>query len=219
MHRLLTAILLTFGICRADTITIIFTNLPDVLENYNYNIPDSSGATYNGYSTATIDGIQMQQVICDDYTHDTYMPSPALVYHYSTLAGPNPLQYARFQSVQNYEAAAVLLTGLAAVANPSANTVTDYQYALWHMFSPLSAPANQTQTDLENAAMALVQADKPQALETYSHLKIYTPTAAYASNQEFLGLDTPVPTPEPASAVMLLLGLALVAAGRLGRRR
>ena len=219
MHRLLTAILITIGVCHADTITLTFTNLPPVLENYNYNIPDSSGASYNGFSIATIHGIPMQQVICDDYTHDTYMPSPALVYHYSTLTGPDPLAYARFSGAQNYEAAAVLLGDLAGMPNPSANTVTDYQYALWHLFSPLSAPANQTQIDLEDAALALVRADSPQALETYSHLKIYTPTAAFASNQEFLGLDTPVPTPEPASGLMLLVGLALVAAGRLGQRR
>jgi PEP-CTERM motif-containing protein len=219
MNKVLIAILAVIGVCHGDTITMFFTALPSVQQNNNYNNANSTGeATYNGYATATIGGIPMEDVICDDFDHTTYVPSSSnLIYDYSSLTGVEPLEYARFQGIQNYETAAVLLTELGAQVNPSANTVTDYQYALWNLFTPGSAPANLTQQNLESAALSLVQSDSPTATASYSRLAIYTPTAPYASNQEFLGLRTP--TPEPATWLLLLVGCALMAAGTRGLRR
>jgi hypothetical protein len=219
MNKVLIATLAVIGVCHGDTITMFFTALPGVQQNNNYNNANSTGeSTYNGYATATIGGIPMQDVICDDFDHTTYVPSSSnLIYDYSSLTGVEPLQYARFQGIQSYETAAVLLTELEAQVNPSANTVTDYQYALWNLFTPGSAPANLTQQNLENAALSLVQSDSPMATASYSQLVIYTPTGPYAGNQEFLGLQTP--TPEPATWLLLLSGSALLAVRSRSRRR
>jgi hypothetical protein len=109
---------------------------------------------------------------------------------------------------EEYEAAAVLLTELAAFSNPSANTITDYQYALWNIFTPGNELVNATQQELETAAVALVQAGASSTQADYSNLIIYTPTAGFTNNQEFLALTATAP--EPASwALMALLGLLL----------
>jgi hypothetical protein len=219
MNKLLITILTATAACHGNTVTMFFTALPSVQQNNDYNNANSTGeATYNGYATATIGGIPMQDVICDDFDHTTYVPSSSnLIYYSSSLTGVEPLQYARFQGIQTYEAAAVLLTELGSQANPSANTVTDYQYAVWNLFTPGSAPANLTQQNLENAALSLVHSDSPMATGSYSHLVIYTPTEPYAGNQEFLGLHTP--TPEPATWLLLLSGSALLAVRSRARRR
>jgi hypothetical protein len=58
--------------------------------------------TYNGWAIATINGVYRQNVIRDDYTHETFVPSSA-VFDYSLLTGPDPLQYARFSGMQDYD--------------------------------------------------------------------------------------------------------------------
>jgi len=134
--------------------------------------------------------------------------SSNLIYDFSTLTGPDPLEYARFTSTVGtvgYETAAVLLTEFAALVNPSANTVTDYQYAMWNLFNS-STTVNSTQATLESAAKALVTSNNSYATSAYAHLVIYTPTAAFASNQEFLGLNTTV-SPEPALWPVLALAI------------
>ena len=215
MGRLLLSIALLCAACYASPADISFTGLPAVFQNNNYNVPDATGATYNGWSTATIDGVPGQLVICDDYSHTTYIPSSEEA-DLSTLTGPDPLQYARFSGLQTYETAAVLVSELASLSNPSDNTVTDYQYALWNLFDS-AAPANATQQSLISDAQWLVLSDSPLAEQAYARLAIYTPTEQYASNQEMLGL---LPTPEPATAPMLAaLMVSLLAARSWGRRK
>jgi hypothetical protein len=206
MHKLFAAIVLACGLCHGDTVTMLFTSLPTV----------QMDGTYNGWAMATINGVPGQSVICDDYTHDTFIPS-TVVFDYSLLTGPNPLQYARFSSKQTYEVAAVLVTEYAGLSHPSASTVTDYQYALWNLFEPSSAPATLAQKGLQSSAVSLVLANSPQATAAYDRLEIYTPVTLYASNQEFLEVSS---APEPGLGPLLaVLGITLIAARSWGRWR
>lgn len=186
---------------------MFFTALPATLED----------GTYNGYSTATIGGLPGQLVLCDDYAHETVMPSSSnLIYYYSTLTGPDPLEYVRFtkgNEIRNYEEAAVLLARLSAevvAGSATADEITNYQYAVWNLFDPSEAKVNSAQKDLQRAAFDTVRAGGRTALDAYSRLAIYTPTAAFAGNQEFLGFNAPVGAPEPSAApvLSLILGVA-----------
>jgi hypothetical protein len=205
-------LLLLAAAAEASTITVFFTALPSTIED----------GTYNGYSTATIGGLP-GLVMCDDYEHETYMPSSSnLIYYYSTLTGPDPLQDVRFtqgNETQNYREAAVLLAGMnnaLAAGQAAADDITNYQYALWNLFDPGGAPATTAQRDLQTLALNTVQTGGPTALEDYSRLMIYTPAAGYASNQEFLGLRAPAAVPEPSTApvLSLILGVAFLCARR-----
>jgi len=197
-------LLLAAASCSADTITVYFTSLP-VTNQYG---------TYNGYATATVNGIPNQYLICDDYAGETYMPSPrTMIYDYSALTGPNALQYAMWDTTPagptKYEEAAVLLYGLAqAGPKPSATIISDYQYALWNLMDPTAplAPGRSTQEQaLQSAALALVDDASQQSFlssSVYPGLKIYTPTAAFAGNQEFLEFGQ-VTVPEPSNRQLL----------------
>jgi hypothetical protein len=207
--------------------TIQFTGLP---ANTQYG-------TYNGYATATIDGIPSELLICDDFDHTTYVPSGPLDYSVSTLTGADPLQFARFadpsqfdSSVAKYEEAAILLNGLRQTG-PSLllDLTADYQYALWMLFTPSVASPNATAQTLLNDAASSVQQGGPSNEALYSELRIFTPDAGYSSNQEFLqmaaDLTLPPPdlqesaaTPEPAPAVLIGIGIVVIGLS-VGARR
>jgi hypothetical protein len=231
LTRVVFGVLFSLSLCSANTVTIVFTALPTVNQNN----------TYNGFSTATINGIPNQMLLCDDSADITTMPSGTIIYDYSNLVGPNPLQYARFTAapeVQNYEEAAVLLYEFAALVNPSNNVVTEYQYAVWNVFNHATnlpattiPPGNTTllaqQQLLETNALNLVlSTTQPSWVKTaYADLVVYTPapnSPTYPnnfSNQEFLGLQNPS-APEPAMVWPLaFLGVALGIAKRVRRRR
>ena len=206
LHTIVAALLFSLTACYADTVTMFFTALPIVNEN----------GTYNGFSTARVNGIPSQLLICDDYNDETIMPSSSnMVYDYSTLTGADPLQYAMFDK-SKYEEAAVLVYQLAELPNASADMVTDYQYALWNLMTPSARldPSRVAQEQaLQNNALAMVNnfADAGFLASTvYAYTKIYTPTAAYAGNQEFVEYPTPEPNLGWAVGLFLLL---LTAAG------
>ena len=212
LSRLAIAAMLATGLCSAST--VVFTALPPVFQN----------GTYNGFATATIDGVPNQLLLCDDDAHTTYMPSDSILYDYSTLTGSNPLQFARFSDhpatmddLTKYEVAAVLLYELNLAGSANADLVTDYQYAIWNMFDPTTSLFRPNQSALQQAAIDIVlgKATAPVWLSTaYADLAIYTPQSAYASNQEFLGLN---PVPEPA--MFWLLGCTLATIGVVSRKR
>lgn len=201
--------------------TIQFTGLP---VNTQYG-------TYNGYASATIDGIPLQSLICDDFDHETSVPSGDLTYSLSTLTGVTPIEYARFidpnhwdSTIVKYQEAAILLDGLRQTGPGLLIDFTaDYQYALWLLFTPSVVPHNATaQTLLNDAAHSVQQGGLFNQL-LYSELRIYTPTAAYASNQEFLQMGSPtafplngdlldpVATPEAAPGILVGIGMAAIA--------
>jgi len=186
--------------------------------------------TFNGWVTSTVDGVPLQQLICDDYDHETYVPSGPIDFSVSTLLGDSILQYARFfdskhaaDSITRYEEAAVLLDGLRNTGPGSILDLTaDYQYALWYLFTPTVNLPNQTaKTLLSDAARTVAKGDAA-TLALYSDLVIYTPMAKYSSNQEFLQLKSSLLTgtvqdfptggvPESGSGTSVGIGLVAIA--------
>ena len=171
------------------------------------------------------------------------MPSGNLTYSLSTLTGGSPLEYARFidpnhwdSTFVKYEEAAILLDGLRQTGPGLLLDLTaDYQYALWLLFTPSVVPPNATAQTLLNDATHSVQQGGAFNQLLYSELRIYTPTTAYASNQEFLQMGSPtsfpvngdlldpIATPEAAPGILVGIGMAAIAlslgARRLLRRR
>jgi len=189
LRPVLASLLFSLTACYASTVTVYFTALPAT---------DLNG-TYNGFSTATVNGIPSQLLICDDYNDTTYMPSSSnMIYDYSTLTGASPLQYVMFNKA-NYDEAAVLVYELATTPSLSATAITDYQYALWNLMTPsvslVSGRVAQEQA-LQTSALAMVNNAidaKFLASTVYAYTDIYTPTAAYAGNQEFIEYAAPEP--------------------------
>jgi hypothetical protein len=218
IRKLTPLLLLVAGASYADTVQIVITNLPAVFEN----------GEYVGYAPSTINGLPAF-LICDDQVSHSYVPSGTMIFDYSSLAGSDPLQYARFdqpafpattppaQQTQSYEEAAVILWQLSRQVAPSNDTVTAYQYAIWNLMNPTVA-LDPSLTAQEQAiqTFASTEVNTPAqaaflAANVYPHLGIYTPTAAYSTNQEFL---TYTATPEPgmfpiaAGALLLLMAIA-----------
>jgi len=230
MRLHLTALaLLSVAACHADSVVLAATGLPATLENGNYG---STGETYNGFALATISGTPNQWIICDDFTHDTPVPSGNMNYDESTVGGSNPLATVRFTGsnmVRNYDEAAVLVWQLyeyvsATGSKASANTITDYQYALWNIFDPYSATANpngvqvnSNQSALQAEALNLVRTQSAMLTSTvYPQVRVYTPDPKGGStgSQEFLQFGA---VPEPGTLV-LAAGALLIAASLKVRR-
>lgn len=201
LRTILAAWLFSLTACYADTVTMFFTALPKT---------DGNG-TYDGFSTGTVNGDSNQSLICDDYDDTTYMPSSSnMIYELSMLTGPNPLQYAMFNKAK-YDEAAVLVYELAETPNASANTIMDYQYALWNLMTPGASlvPGRVAQEqELQTTALGMVNnaADAQFLTSTvYAYTEVYTPTSAYAGNQEFLEYAAPEPSMGWAVGFLVLL--------------
>jgi hypothetical protein len=158
---LLFILALTAPVCFGNTVIMSFTALPTTHESNTYS--SSTNASYNGYSTATIAGIQAEDVMCDYFEADTPMPSGPWTYDYSTIGSAGWASTVQFETsetiknttgatldgvanngsltlteTQSYQTAAVLMAEMQTYlnGNPSnpGNTVTDYQYAVWYLF-------------------------------------------------------------------------------------
>ena len=229
LRKLAFLVLLFAGAASADTVLIYFTTLPSTQMSSTYVV---TSGDYVGDVGATIDGISTE-LMCDDKTDTTNVPSNE-VYDFSTLTGSNPLAHVKYTSnetfngtvytdTQLYEAASILLVNFSELTNPSAQTITDYNYAIWNLFNPTGVPesgnppsSTNGSTALQNSALAAVTAGT--STSDYSRLVIYTPNyATGGTGQEFLGIGTPTPEPNAAPLVggMLLCGLLL--ARRRGR--
>jgi hypothetical protein len=215
------------SVASAATVYVTFTALPATQGNGTTN---SQSNSYNGEAAATIAGFAIADLVCDDFTNTTDIPSNPIDYSVETLSslsgamftsGYAPVSGATLTEVQAYQTAAVLLTGLEALTINSANTqaISNYQYALWNLMlpgashggmldSPLTATAN---SDLISAFSA-VQANNSATQADEAALVIFTPTSQFSGNQEFLGLDPPVSTPSSApepSTWVLMAGAGL----------
>jgi len=227
--QLTTLALLFAAACHADNVVLAATGLPATLENGNYG---SSSETYNGFALATINGQPNQWIICDDFSHDTPVPSGNMNYELSLMTGSAPLADARFTGspmVQDYDEAAVLVWQLyeySVATGPKAlaNTITDYQYALWNIFDPYSASrnpngvqVNSNQLALQTEALNLVKTQSALLASTvYPDVRIYTPTPNGGSDgsQEFIHIETPEP-----GTLMLGAGVLLIVASAKWRRQ
>ena len=190
----------------AGATTIAFTHYPTA----------QGSGTLNGFWTATVDGKTGVQLICDDYVHTSRTGVAYDSYQVSVLDGPNPLHNVRFSppnQAQAYRAAAILVSQLLGLgAGATAQQVTNYQYALWDLFTP-SVPTNTTQDNLRTAAWD--QAGANPTLALYSQLRVYTPDRTVypitvdgrqVNPQEFLGW-APVPEPSQFAGLLAVLGI------------
>lgn len=202
----------------STTAAVTFTALPYTDLNDDYG---SAGATYNGYVTATVNGIPSQWLICDDYVDETYVPSGPLAFDYSTLArsgNPGSLHFGGVANAQTlYDEAAVLdydLYSLGPQASPE--NVTDYQYAIWNLFDS-SMVLNSSQQALQANAVSAVTSSAGWLSTVYATTAVYTPDPMTnsAGNQEFLQYQVQT-TPEPAT--YLLEGTLLVCLGAFRKR-
>ena len=209
----LTLILLALTISAfASTVTITFNTLPGATANGYY--VGYSGATVNN-GTTIFDNFDL---ICDDFSHTTNIPSGPFTYTTETL---DNLSGARFTTNQlnNYKVAAVLLYQF----DQNLGTVDPggYNFALWKLFTPSAGDFGDSATLLANA-QSIVNAGGGITTAAYKNMVIFTPTQANASQQEFLGITTPgltsgSPVPEPST--FGLLGLGLIGFGYIRKRK
>jgi hypothetical protein len=206
------------SVASASILPIAFTGLPQTQGNGTTN---SQGNTYNGEAFATIAGFSSQDLVCDDFDNTTYMPSGQIDFSVESISNLSGADFTSgyatvsgytLTQAQAYDTEAVLLTELEALTANSANAqaITDYQYAMWDLMLPNGGDSGMKDNPLDSsalgdqqAAFAAVQANTTSAQAAEHALVVYTPTASYSSNQEFLGLNTPTATPEPSTWVLL----------------
>ena len=183
-----------------QTVNVSFINLP------NNNVND----VYVGYLDAQVSGIGMQDILCDDRNHTTYVPSGPYEYYISTLSNLDHVRFSQPQELINYEIAAILLYQYDNAGGDHASSfdTASYQYALWNVFTPSTFQFGNSVTLLEQArALQILGSDI--ALNAYNELEILTPTEHSLSNQEFIFLHNFSEVPEPT----FFFGVGLICVG------
>ena len=207
----------------AGTITLDFGTFP--VNNQN--------GTYNGFGPATTGSASIIDLICDDFTHTTYVPSQGPInYTTSTINGGLGSTEFGTGALYQYEVAAVLLYGSTDLGDGSLvgaqnaptpagagnGNIAAYQYALWDLFEPNAVSGGISDSSFENSSALLATAEydvtQDASLEglAFSGLTIYTPNDPTGYNnygtvpQEFLSV-TLSQAPEPSSYAFLGLGL------------
>lgn len=164
------------------------------------------GNVYVGPYTATINGATTP-VICDDYSHDSYLNQPWTAY-VSSLPSLTNVRFTSGNETQNYDEVAYLATILFSISgnNKEADAL---QFAIWDIFDSTDVQNAiggtslfTDSTDIYGVTYWLKQA----ASQTYTpgefaNILIYTPTSG-GDPQEFI-----VETPEPGTILLLCLGL------------
>jgi len=231
LRKLLPLIFLTALACSAvTTVSVTFTALPTSTVNLSGN------TYYAGFSTATINGIPSEYLVCDDFkdsmSTSVFNGSDPLIYDFSTLSADIPLGNkapVEFPSEMGplYEQAAVLVYELATTTGLTGTQIGDYQAALWSTLDPSQLPASSldsnAQADIVAAQNTLSTASASWLNALYASTNVYTPDAKSGYNkyvcsgapQEFLQYNAAVAAPEPGTA---LLGGALILAGLSVRR-
>jgi len=171
--------------------------------------------TYNGYyvgpATGNLNGGTSFSLVCDDFTHTTYIPSSFGV-NVSTIPELQNAMYATQPTlsgqVDNYKWASLLLWQMGLTANQSASEIGGLNYAIWNIFNPSVADPGTS-----NYWVGWAQSQDLSAFD-FSGVRIYTPSNT--QNQEFIG-GAASPVPEPMT--FALIGTGLVGLGLIRRRR
>ena len=160
---------------------------------------------YVGPYTATIAGTPGSvQVICDDYTHDSYVGETWNAY-VSSFPSLTDVRFTGSSETQNYDEVAYLaniLFNLDGTNNAEADAL---QFAIWDVFDP-SAIATSTcfgavSQDCVNYWLTMA-ASQSYYVGEFPNILIYTPESS-GNPQEFI-----VETPEPGALLLLLTGVA-----------
>ena len=161
----------------------------------DYGLVPQYGGSYVGPINATLDGNAIPGgIVCTDEASISYFGSSFGV-NISTL---KDLSGTRFQSAVKYEEAVWLIWQ----ANANPTQVGPIQFAEWGLFNPgfadnLDAASRVWLTAAENMNPADYNFDS---------VRIYTPSAGFTSNQEFLSAGSSS-VPIPSSALLLASGL------------
>jgi hypothetical protein len=228
VKKLILAMLVTAAgsVAFANNIVVInFVTLPATQGNGTTN---TQASTYDGEVGGTIGGVDVVELACDFISAGTTVPSGPLDFSVETNASLSGVEFASgfatisghtLTQVQAYDVAAVLMVELnAATPGGTAQTIADFQYAIWNLMLPAGADGAIKDNPLDGNAIlnqqnayALVTATTPtaQTLADEAALVIYTPTSANPTQQEFVGLGTPQTNPEPSTWV-LMAGLGLL---------
>jgi hypothetical protein len=182
----------------ATTVTVQLTAVNGVSKDGVYVDP------YYG----TIHGMPAT-LICDDFNHETSIGETwtATVSTFFDLGGARFQQNSQAQTLRDYEEVAYLYNQL--LANPS--EYSDISFALWSIFTP----SVENLSGFTSGAQNWITQAQNQTFYTgeFSNFEILTPTnGGPGSPQEFLS-----ETPEPADALLLVSGLAVLAL--IGKKR
>jgi hypothetical protein len=202
----------------ADTVTI--ASSLSGLVYYDGEYCGKIGATLNGTADSINGGMACVDISKNSYTGSTIGVT------ISTLQ-PSDMTNARFgadaAAILKYEEAAWLLGQI-----PSHSDQTgEIQFAIWRLFDPgFAFQANADRNEaIEDAWLAAALAFNLNNYD-FSSVRIYTPTAAYATNQEFMSgaaimltnTGNTAPAPIPASILLLASGLLALVGLRLKRK-
>lgn len=156
---------------------------------------------YVGPYTATINGGSDTPLICDDYTHDSYV-GETWTADVSTMSN---LADVRF-SPGNYDQVAYLATILFGLGNSPSNyaEADAVQFAIWSINDPSAiAPATCFGASADDCVSYWLKqaADQTYTAGEFANILIYTPQSG-GDPQEFI-----VETPEPGTILLLCMGL------------
>jgi hypothetical protein len=176
--------------------------------------PYVMNGVYVGAYSATVNG-QASQIICDDWSHDTYLNESwtANVTNFSNLSSSTqPIWSSKSGASTLYADAAWLATQMFVPANQNNNAQGYLAYALWSLFNPSALNGLSTsQLAGVNAWLAKIPAGLTPS--QFANFFIYTPdlsksitcgggSCPTAPPQEFLGF---ISAPEGGAALLYLL--------------
>ena len=194
----------------------------------------NAAGVYVGPYQGTINGSPVTPIICDDFTHDSFvgetwqatatnLGTGNLGSTGTTLYGT---QFGATVATADYDVAAYLASELL-TPNISATAQTDLQYAIWYLFDPTQVTSylagfGSTYSGLLAAAQAdvataIAAEGDPNAALTAAELAqftIYTPTNVTScpngAGQCKLPQEFIVQTPEPSTLLLLGAGLCFL---------